>query len=138
VITVDDTDPVLLTMGLHVPVQTKQRARSGNGHWYTPEATQAFEESARWEMKLSRIKPIPTDGLRLDVNFFLPSKKVARRADLDNYLKSLMDAGNGFAWVDDKQIIEAHMWLRLKRDADPFITFSVQIGEYAEELIDAK
>ena len=30
------------------------------------------------------------------------------KPDLDNYIKGLMDAGNGILWVDDSQVCELH------------------------------
>jgi len=30
------------------------------------------------------------------------------KPDLDNYIKAIMDAGNGILWVDDSQVCELH------------------------------
>jgi crossover junction endodeoxyribonuclease RusA len=35
-----------------------------------------------------------------------PDWKSSLRGDIDNYVKSILDALNGVAWEDDKQIIE--------------------------------
>ncbi|HJS17309.1 MAG TPA: RusA family crossover junction endodeoxyribonuclease [Anaerolineales bacterium] len=45
----------------------------------------------------------PMEGnLSVDLTFFLGN---ARRTDLDNLSKAILDAMNGVAWLDDKQVI---------------------------------
>lgn len=123
-------NPVLFTIGIPVEPVPKGRPKSGNGHFYTPPRTRDFEERVAWEMKAARIKRVDDDGLRLDVTFYLKDFRPTKRADFDNYVKSLCDAGNGVAWGDDRQIIESHIWLKHAKDCKPFITVSVRKSDY--------
>lgn len=45
-----------------------------------------------------------TGNVCLSVDFYRPAK----RGDLDNMLKILVDSLRGYAYVDDKQIVEIH------------------------------
>lgn len=49
-----------------------------------------------------------------------------RKPDIDNFLKSTMDALNGFVWCDDSQIgrVVAEKWYRAK-DETPCVTLQV-------------
>ncbi len=48
-----------------------------------------------------------TGAVGLELNFYRPQ----RRGDLDNRIKVLVDALQGIAYVDDKQITELHAYL---------------------------
>lgn len=97
-------------------------SRGGFARTYTPEKTVAAEESIR----LQSIKHRPADPLEcsimLDLVFCMPtlksmSKKAralavasmqshTKRPDIDNLVKLVMDALNGWFWLDDAQISE--------------------------------
>lgn len=106
--------------------QGKARARTvhnkytGRVHSYTPSKTQSYEDLIRWCYKESGGELI--DGRSIDVivraKFEIPKSytKKQRQAilegrmlpqvkpDCDNILKVVMDALNGVAYVDDKQV----------------------------------
>jgi crossover junction endodeoxyribonuclease RusA len=48
-----------------------------------------------------------TGAVGLQLNFYRPQ----RRGDLDNRIKVLVDALQGIAYVDDKQVTELHAYL---------------------------
>lgn len=48
------------------------------------------------------------------------------RMDFDNGLKLTNDALNGIAWVDDKQITEAHIYIVNRKDNDPHIEIEIK------------
>ena len=102
-------------------------SRRGNYvHTYTPEKTRAFEEAIRFEFMASNCEPMPVYDreVTLQANvligvsipksyskkkqalcrdrFIAPSKK----PDIDNILKSIFDALNGYAFSDDVQIVK--------------------------------
>lgn len=96
----------------------KQRPRAGrNGVVYTPKATKDAERAIR-EAYTAQVPDgyEPTDqpiavtiGLSdnqftLDVNEVEPHTQRKLRGDIDNYAKTILDALNGVAWVDDRQI----------------------------------
>jgi Holliday junction resolvase RusA-like endonuclease len=89
------------------------------GHAYTPAATAQAEQD--FLVLAMRHFPRPLSGpLRIDLSFTFPvpaswsKKKQAAalglelahesRPDLDNLIKLVLDALNGRAWVDDRQI----------------------------------
>src|SRR5262249_36244715 len=93
----------------------KQRARvtfvRGRPLAYTPGKSPEHEESVRWHAKAARIRRQHGE-LHLAVRFY------GSRGDADNLLKSLLDALNGVAYEDDRQVVEFHV--RVYRDArDP-------------------
>lgn len=95
-----------------VPV-AKGRPRFGKGFTYTPAKTRKAEEALKTILRgLMRGRQPSREALALEVSFFLMRPKSVKREhpsvrpDLDNYLKALMDAGNGIVWEDDCQIVE--------------------------------
>lgn len=56
---------------------------------------------------IARIKPI--EG---NVSVSFTAYRPRRTGDLDNLQKGLFDSLKGFAWIDDKQIIEIHAYRR--------------------------
>lgn len=89
----------------------KGRARiTKRGFAYTPEKTKLHEADLKlWASKL--IKTPLTGPLKVDLLFCVPKPKKPQnehpisRPDLDNFCKSVMDAGNGVIWLDDSQIV---------------------------------
>lgn len=100
-----------------VPVP-KARARvvqrpNGSSYAYTPKKTQEWEEAVAWQARIHVPCP-PIDGpIRLSLIFYFPRPRSVRnrsypdrRPDLDNIIKSAIDALNGIAFVDDGRIVE--------------------------------
>lgn len=97
------------------PVRPKERPRvRRDGHAYTPDRTRAYEAHVRacclstpgWE------NPWTLDGeYRVDIVVHAPS---GVRADLDNCAKSLLDAMQGVAYRNDRQVVH----LSILRTAD--------------------
>jgi crossover junction endodeoxyribonuclease RusA len=94
----------------------KQRPRSGRGHTYTPKATKDAEQAIRDAFLAVHPDRPPEDGpitvwidmtndyLEIQVLPTTPWIHRKLRGDVDNYAKTVLDALNGIAWVDDKQI----------------------------------
>lgn len=77
----------------------KGRPRFGkNGHVYTPVSTRSYEEALGWFM-LSVFKEPWSGPLMVDIQFTTKS-----RADIDNLVKAILDAGNRVIWNDDSQV----------------------------------
>ena len=93
-------------------------ARGGFAYAYTPQKTRDAEEHLRWQLIRVWRHPPLGGAISLQVTFYMPipksigmKKKIAllngphlKRPDADNFLKQLMDSGNGLLWVDDSQI----------------------------------
>jgi Holliday junction resolvase RusA-like endonuclease len=108
----------------------KARARvvtqGGYTHSYTPEKTALYERlvADTYKFTFPGEKPL-TGPVELILRAFLPvpeswakSKKAKALAgiitptvkpDADNLAKSVCDALNGVAWIDDKQVIKLHV-----------------------------
>lgn len=102
-------------------------SRRGNYvHTYTPEKTRAFEDAIRFEFMASNCEQMPVYGREktLKANILIgtsipksmPKYKQAlcrcrmiaptKKPDIDNILKSVFDALNGYAFADDVQIVK--------------------------------
>jgi crossover junction endodeoxyribonuclease RusA len=94
----------------------KARARRGKGgRHYTPPKTRAFEQRVRWAgiaaASVAGWKPAAGASYALALFVVFPDR---RPKDLDNVLKSVSDALNGVAWLDDAQVHE----LTVRRSID--------------------
>jgi Holliday junction resolvase RusA-like endonuclease len=105
-----------------VPV-AKGRPRLGRYGTYTPKKTQEYEEYVKmcWVAKYGGIQP-SEQPLEMNIVFYMPipksySKKQSaemlngrikhtKKPDIDNLIKSVLDALNGLAYADDSQIIK--------------------------------
>lgn len=105
-----------------VPV-AKGRPRLGRYGTYTPKKTQEYEEYVKmcWVAKYGAIQP-SEQPLEMNIVFYMPipkgySKKQKaeilsgrlkhiKKPDVDNLIKSVLDALNGLAYADDSQIIK--------------------------------
>jgi Holliday junction resolvase RusA-like endonuclease/endogenous inhibitor of DNA gyrase (YacG/DUF329 family) len=93
----------LIRVHAHGDPSTKARPRLGQGRTYTPARTRAAEQALRWEFLAARAEPDADHELAVDVTFRTSTRQ---RRDLDNLLKLLLDAANGWLWRDDVQVVE--------------------------------
>jgi crossover junction endodeoxyribonuclease RusA len=99
------------------PPQPKERPRIGKrGHVFTPHRTGRYEGVVRLHAQAaaSRARWRPSKGTRYAVSI-LAVFGDARRRDLDNVCKSVTDALNGVAYLDDSEVDEVHMVRALDR-----------------------
>jgi Holliday junction resolvase RusA-like endonuclease len=87
------------------PPVPKGRARAGNGHHYTPPRTAAFEQRLGLELMLAmgiqRWRPGGRGPFLVELLFV----RAAERGDLDNFVKSALDAANlARVWSDDARV----------------------------------
>lgn len=105
-----------------VPV-AKGRPRLGRYGTYTPKKTQKYEEyvKACWVSKYGAIQPAE-QPLEVNIVFYMPIPKSVnkkrkaeilsgrlkhtKKPDIDNLIKSVLDALNGLAYADDSKIIK--------------------------------
>ena len=98
-----------------VKPRSKQRPRSTrSGHTYTPKETREYEKLiselytgvafADGPLEVELI--FDKDKTKIIIKELRPSKNPSKlRGDIDNYAKAILDALNGVAYTDDKQII---------------------------------
>lgn len=92
---------VLLIPGEPVP-KGRPRMNTKTGRAYTPERTKAAERTvAEYAMANRAGLGMPWEGTLKVTMSFVASKQ----GDLDNYTKLVLDALNGVAYLDDRQII---------------------------------
>lgn len=74
----------------------------GRTRTYTPARTQAYEQAVALCAQAAGPEPELWEAL-LEVRmiFYMPTK---RATDTDNLIKSVLDAGNGIIYRDDKQV----------------------------------
>lgn len=92
---------------------------------YTDKKTKEFEISVKeWFGLVSPLIKYEKESLKLDVIFeVVRGKTVTRkypttRPDIDNYIKSLMDAMNGIVFKDDSQVVSIHAMKRYSEDGE--------------------
>lgn len=85
---------------------------SGNRYWrhargrtYLSAEAVAYIADAGKEAIRQRVRPL-AGNVVVSLTVYRPAK----RGDLDNTAKVLLDAMNGIAWTDDKQIVELHLY----------------------------
>ncbi len=86
----------------------------------------AYKKTVGQLCLIQRVKPLLGE-IALTVTVYRPAK----RGDLDNYFKGLMDSLNGIAWMDDSQIVEIHAF-RKDDKHDPRI--EIEIWEQERKL----
>lgn len=92
------------------PISTNQiyrnTCRGGFSTTYMSEAGKVRKEEYIWSAR-SQWKAKPLEGdVRIKVVLYFGDKK---RRDWDNFHKLSMDAFTGIVWLDDSQVIEAHV-----------------------------
>lgn len=72
-----------------------------NGRQYVSREATAY----KWQVAAVLANTIPLDGdVRVSVTWY----RARRSGDLDNRIKVFLDALEGYAYVDDSQIVEIH------------------------------
>lgn len=119
----------------------KGRPRFAQGHAYTPQITREYERTIRDEWMRQAHEQFPDDAnikLTLDAIFSIPKSakrmdklammsgiiRPTKKPDADNILKIAADALNGYAYSDDKQIIEMSVTKRYGMKGKLVITLS--------------
>lgn len=104
-----------VTLYFEVPPVAKQRARVAKGWAYTPKKTVSFESSVKLLAQTQWKRPILLGPVSVSITFIIARPKarkkdiwVSVRPDLDNYVKSILDALNGVVWADDGQVAELY------------------------------
>lgn len=91
-------------------------------HAYDPVKVKRYKEALAWHAQDQWMAPPATGPLKLQLRFFRPVQKSLSKAerarrlsgahrpvvkpDLDNYIKSTLDALTGVLWADDNAIIK--------------------------------
>lgn len=108
--------PEVTAVSMTVPWETrvKKRARVTKSGTYKEDDA---DEQATAAMLANQWGPRPpmTGPVALTVFAY---RKDKRRADIDNVVKHIMDAGNGIVWLDDSQIL-ALVANKIPSDPDP-------------------
>lgn len=107
-------------------IKPKQRPKMGRHGVYTPAATHKSEESIALQLKTANRNLQPTAfPVKIRIDLWLPipkswSKKKKERAllgyirptgkpDIDNTVKTILDAFNGLLYHDDSQVVSCHV-----------------------------
>lgn len=85
--------------------------RRGRTLTYTPPKTREFETLVAWEARRAKVRPTNAP-VAMTLRFF------RCRGDADNLTKSILDALNGIAYDDDRQVVELHVYVT-RADAKP-------------------
>lgn len=103
----------------NIKPRSKQRPRSTRfGHTYTPKETREYEKSIGelYSGKLFTEGPLRVvlvfkdNKTEILIEELKPKIKPSKlRGDIDNYAKAILDALNGVAYTDDKQIISLEL-----------------------------
>lgn len=67
----------------------------------------SYRQDIVWSAKAAGVRPIPK-GEDVAVRIVLYLQKKGNQGDLDNYQKTILDALNGVAWDDDRQVQDIH------------------------------
>ncbi len=104
-----------------VPAPRPRVARFGT---YMPKPYQVYRKALSWSLK-SHWKPFRGDSFlepniankdrRFGVRAFF-FRKTRQRSDVDNLLKTILDAGSHILWPDDSQVVE--VFARVFRDTE--------------------
>lgn len=103
-LTADELHAVNVELDLAVNPVPLARARVVAGRSYTPARSAEFCETFRWLLREQGIRAPIREDLALDLRFWRHHRG-NNRGDLDNLVKAVLDAGNGFLWEDDRQVV---------------------------------
>ena len=88
----------------------KKRPRVVKGRTFTPTETVEYENRIGWAFR--EAQGVLLEGpLRVNVTVREVSRRPQHQGDIDNYAKSALDALNGLAWKDDREIVQLHVYV---------------------------
>ncbi len=105
---------------LPVAAHTKQRPRFGRGRAFTPSDTRNWEEQLAWHFVEQHGRPRLNGPVRVELYF----GGVQANQDIDNLAKTCLDALNGIAFADDRQVVELVARKASDRPAQTCITIT--------------
>ncbi len=103
----------------NIKPRSKQRPRSTrSGHTYTPKETREYEKIiaqtysgvvfANGPLHVTLV--FNNDKTEITIKELKPKRNPCKlRGDIDNYAKAILDALNGVAYTDDKQIVSLEL-----------------------------
>lgn len=109
--------PIQITLGL--PPSANRYWRIGKGRIYRSDEAEEYKSDVYYRCLRARIKPI--DGM---LAVTMRVYRARRSGDLDNRIKIVLDALNGIAYHDDKQIVEIHAY-RFDDKRDPRVGIEI-------------
>lgn len=99
-----------VSFSVEIKAIAKARPRKGRHGFYTPKPTADFEKRIKLEAMKYFQEPF-SGPIKMHLIFYVKAKNKklwnepkTTRPDLDNALKSLLDALNGVAYIDDGQV----------------------------------
>lgn len=96
----------MFLLRIHSRPKPKQRPRVARGHAYTPKETVQYERLVVAEARSQGISLIEEGPVGIEAQFYV----FGGAGDEDNLIKIVMDALNGVAWKDDRQIKHHAAW----------------------------
>ncbi len=100
----------------HIRPEPKRRPRFGNGRTYTDERTVVYEGHLATVARLAMKGRAPTEA---PVAITIHTHQTdARVCDVDNASKAVLDALNGIAYRDDRQVCDLHIVRHARSDTD--------------------
>lgn len=98
----------MTTLTLPYPPSANRIWRTAKGYQYTPKEVMHWKQTA-WTIAHKAGVTQSTGDVHVEIKLHprLTKKGTAakRRIDLDNAIKATLDALNGIAWRDDKQVV---------------------------------
>lgn len=100
---------------IYIHPQPKERPRLAKGRVYTPKKTWGFEQLLKMKFRQQVSEPISGPlCVEYTCHYVKPKRfKTGQdqryktsRPDIDNLIKSVLDAGNEALWIDDAQVVE--------------------------------
>ena len=108
------------------PVVPWQRAASVGTRRFTPTEQRAYQRTVRLIAQASRPRGpwllSKASRYRVDIDAYLPD---ARRRDIDNIAKTILDALNGVLYLDDSQVTTLFVDTHIDR-AEPRVVVAVR------------
>lgn len=100
----------------NVRPEPKRRPRFGNGRTYTDERTVAYESHVALIARKAMGRRQPSNRpVKVTIH---THQTDARTCDIDNAAKAVLDALNGIAFEDDRQVSDLHIVRHVRSDGD--------------------